>query len=439
MSYVNGGPDLKANETPEPAASTAPKHWSTLAELRGSTEVAELREREFFTPAGEEEESELPSRREFLKFLGAGAAFAAAGCARKPVEKILPYVKAPEEVSPGNAIYFASTCGDCPAACGTLVKTREGRPIKIEGNKSHPMSRGALCARGQSSILNLYDPDRLRGPALVDRAKGSTAAAGWGEVDRRAAKALGEARDRGGKVVFLTGTIVSPTTLALIQSFLGAFQGGEQVVYDAVSSDALAKAQELCYGGRIVPRYRIDQADVLVTFGSDPLGTFLSPVEFARDFSRRRKPEAGAMSRFIAIEPILSLSGTNADSHLRVRPDHLYPVAMALAHELLVREPRSPLSSNAAMVAAVSPFPAGSVEKSAGLEEGTLARVADDLAKARGKSLVLAGPQAAPAEQAVALQVAVNLLNSALGNEGVTVDSSQPSRQAAGSEEAVLR
>ena len=439
MSHVNGGPDVKANETPEPAASAAPKYWSTLAELRGSAEVAELRGREFFTPSEEKEESELPSRREFLKFLGAGAAFAAAGCARKPVEKILPYVKAPEDLSPGNAVYFASTCGDCPAACGTLVKTREGRPIKIEGNKSHPMSRGALCARGQSSILNLYDPDRLRGPALVDRAKGSTTAAGWSEIDRRAAKALSQARDSGGKVVFLTGTIVSPTTLALVQSFLGAFQGGEHVVYDAVSSDALAKAQELCYGGRIVPRYRLDQADVLVTFGADPLGTFLSPVEFARDFSRRRKPEAGAMSRFVAIEPILSLSGTNADSHLRVRPDHLYPVAMALAHELLVREPRSPLSSNAAMVAAVSPFPAESVEKSAGLEEGTLARVADDLARARGKSLVLAGPQAAPAEQAVALQVAVNLLNSALGNEGVTVDSSQPSRQAAGSEEAVLR
>ncbi|TMQ63821.1 MAG: 4Fe-4S dicluster domain-containing protein [Candidatus Eisenbacteria bacterium] len=438
MSHVNGGPDVKANEIPEPAGSAPPKHWSTLAELRGSAEVAELREREFFTPS-EEEESELPSRREFLKFLGAGAAFAAAGCARKPVEKILPYVKAPEELSPGNAIYFASTCSDCPAACGTLVKTREGRPIKIEGNKSHPMSRGALCARGQSSILNLYDPDRLRGPLLVDRAKGSTSAAGWSEIDRRAAKALGEARDRGGKLVFLTGTIVSPTTLALIQSFLGAFQGAEHVVYDAVSSDALAKAQELCYGGRIIPRYRLDQADVLVTFGADPLGTFLSPVEFARDFSGRRKPEAGTMSRFIAIEPILSLTGTNADTHLRVRPDHLYPVAMALAHELLVRNPRSPLSSNAAMVAAVSPFAAESVEKSAGLEEGTLAKVADELARARGRSLVLAGPQAAPAEQAVALQVAVNLLNSALGDEGVTVDSSQPSRQAAGSEEAVLR
>jgi MoCo/4Fe-4S cofactor protein with predicted Tat translocation signal len=422
MSHVNDAP---------------PKHWSTLAELRGAPEVEELRGREFFSPPSEE--AEVPSRREFLKFLGAGAAFAAAGCARKPVEKILPYVKAPEELTPGNAIYFASTCNDCPASCGTLIKTREGRPIKIEGNKSHPLSRGALCARGQSSILNLYDPDRLRGPALVNREKGSTSAAGWSEIDRRAAKALGEARDRGGKVVFLTGTITSPTTRALIESFLGSFPGGEQIVYDAISCDALARGQELSYGGRIVPRYRIDQADVLVTLGADPLGTFLSPVEFARDFSRRRRPEAGNMSRFIAIEPTLSLSGTNADSHIRVKPGDLYPVAMALAHELLVRQPRSPLASNAALIAAVGPYPAQSVERAAGLEEGTLARVADELARAGGKSLVLAGPQAAPAEHAVALQVAVNLLNSALGNEGITVDGSQPSRQAAGSEEAVLR
>ena len=126
-------------ETPptETVLETPPrrKHWSTLAELESSPEVKALREREFLTPG--EDKSDLTSRREFLKLLGAGAAFAAAGCARKPVEKILPYVKAPEELTPGVPVYFASTCGECPAACGVLVKTREGRPIKLEGNKSY--------------------------------------------------------------------------------------------------------------------------------------------------------------------------------------------------------------------------------------------------------------------------------------------------------------
>ncbi len=413
------------------------KHWSTLAERNGSPEVEALRQREFLTPPSEE--TDLPSRREFLKLLGAGAAFAAAGCARKPVEKILPYVKAPEEVTPGNAVYYASTCGECPAACGLLVKTREGRPIKLEGNRSHPLNRGALCARGQASLLNLYDPDRLRGPAFVDRAKGSTRAATWGQIDARAIRALTEARDRGGRVVLLTGTVVSPSTKSLIDSFLAAFPAGEHVVHDAIGADSIAKAQELSYGGRIVPTYRLGQADVLVTFGADPLGTLLSPVEFARDFYPRRRPELGSMSRVIAIEPILTLTGTNADRRIRVRPDQLYPVAMALAHELLVREPRPPLAANAAIGAALRSFSAAQVEPNAGLAPGTLAQVADELWEARGKGLVLAGPQAAPAPHAVPLQIAVNLLNSALGNEGVTVDSAHPSRQASGSEEEVLR
>jgi molybdopterin-containing oxidoreductase family iron-sulfur binding subunit len=404
-----------------------------LAELEGSPEVEALREREFLTPS---EEKELPSRRDFLKLLGAAGAFAAAGCARKPVEKILPYVKAPEELTPGVPIYFASTCGECPAACGLLVKTREGRPIKLEGNKSHPMNRGALCPRGQASILNLYDPDRLRGPALVDRGKGTSRSVGWSDIDRRAVQALSDARGRGGKVVLLTGTLTSPTTLALINSFLGAFPGGEHVVYDPVSCDAIARAQELCYGTRMIPHYRLDQADVLVTLGADPLGTFLSPVEFARDFYRRRRPELGPMSRVIAIESNVTLTGTNADRRFRVRPDHLYPVAMAIAHQLIVAQPRA---SMAGVADGLHAFSAEGVERAAGLEPGTIAQIANELWQARGKSLVLAGPQAAPAAHALPLQVAANLLNSALGNEGSTIDSAHPSHQATGSEETVLR
>jgi len=412
-----------------------PKHWTTLPDREGSPEVEALRQREFLTPS---EETEHPSRREFLKLVGAGAAFLAAGCARKPVEKILPYVKAPEEVSPGNAVWYASTCEECPAACGVLIKTREGRPIKLEGNADHPVSRGGLCARGQASLLNLYDPDRLRGPVTVDRASGKAQASTWGTVDQRASAALKGARDRAGKVVLLTGTLTSPTTQALATQFLAEYPGAEHVIYDAISSDAIAKAQELSYGDRCVPRYRLEKADVLVTFGADPLGTFLSPVEFARDFSKRRRPESGSMSRVIAVEPTLSLTGTNADQRIIARPDHLFPIAMAVAHELLVRSPRAPQAGDAIALGAVRPYPAATVEPEAGLEPGTIAALADELWQARGKSLVLAGPQAAPAAHAVALQVAANLLNSALGNEGVTVDAAARSFQAAGSDEAML-
>jgi MoCo/4Fe-4S cofactor protein with predicted Tat translocation signal len=420
-----------------PRVDDRPKHWTSLAELEGSPEVEALREREFRTPS--EQPTELPSRRDFLKLLGAGAAFAAAGCARKPVEKILPYVHAPEELVPGNPIYFASTCSECPAACGIVIKAREGRPIKLEGNRLHPLNRGGLCARGQGSLLNLYDPDRLKGPASVDPNSGAASQVSWNEIDERAIAALSAMRERGGKVVLLTGTVTSPTTLNLIRSFLAAFPNSEHVVYDPISSDAIAAAQELSYGSRLVPRYRIERADVLVTLGADPLGTLLSPVEFARDFSGRRRPESGSMSRVIAFEPSMSLTGSNADRRIRVRPDQLLAVAMALANEILLANPRSALSGISTIVAAVRPYPAEKVERDTGLDAGTIGGIADELWAARGRSLVIAGPQSAPASQAVALQIAVNLLNSALGNEGVTVDASTPSRQAGGSEAAVLQ
>ena len=395
-----------------------------------------LREREFLTPS--EEPTEIPSRREFLKLIGAGAAFAAAGCARKPVEKILPYIKTPEEIIPGKAVWYASTCGECPASCGLLVKTREGRPIKLEGMKEHPLNRGGLCARGQASLLNLYDPDRLKGPVAVERASGAAKAVTWGGLDGRVAKALRDTSQGGGKVVLLTGTLTSPTTRALIGEFLAAFPGASHVIYDAVSSDAIAKAQELSYGERQIPRYRLDRADLILTVGADPLGTFLSPPEFARDFASRRRPEAGSMSKLVAIESILTLTGTNADVRHRVRPEHLLGVTLAIAHELHVRNPRGALAGNAAVQGALRDYASESAERDAGLPPGTLAGLADELWANRGKSLVLAGPQAAPAAHAVPLQAAVNLLNSALGNDGVTVDASTPSYQAQGSEEAVL-
>jgi MoCo/4Fe-4S cofactor protein with predicted Tat translocation signal len=412
-----------------------PKYWKSIDEYRGSPEVEALREREFRTP------SEVPtrtSRRDFLKLMGAGAAFAAAGCARKPVEKVLPYLKAPEEITPGNALWYASTCGECPAACGLLVKTREGRPIKLEGNKEHPVSRGGVCARGQASLLNLYDPARLHGPMLVERESGYEVPSMWEEVDTKAVAALTEARDRGTRVVLLTETITSPSTLALIQGFLQTFPSAQHVTWDAVSSDAVARSQELSYGERLIPRYRLDLADVLVTIGADPLGTMISPVEYARDFASRRRPETRAMSRVIAIEPALSLTGTNADERVRVRPEHLLPLALALANELLVANPRGPLAGDSAAAAAVRETRAADVERTAGLPAGTIGRLADLLWAARGRSLVLAGPKAAPAGHAVALQIAVNLLNSALLNEGATVDAATPSQQAQGSEEAML-
>jgi MoCo/4Fe-4S cofactor protein with predicted Tat translocation signal len=313
-------------------------HWQTLSELNDTPEVRALREKEFLTPS---EEATEPSRRDFLKLIGAGAAFAAAGCARRPVEKILPYIKMPEEATPGKSVWYASTCGECPASCGILVKTREGRPIKLEGMKEHPLNRGGLCARGQASLLNLYDPDRLKGPVAVDRASGASKATTWGALDGRVAKALRDTRQGGGHIVLLTGTLTSPTTRALVADFLAAFPSSAHVVYDAVSSDAIAKAQELSYGERLIPRYRLHRADLIVPLGADPQDV---PVAAAGIRARLREPTAAGVG--LDVQARRHRAHPDPDRHERrrapSRPPRASGVALALANELIqIRAPAS--------------------------------------------------------------------------------------------------
>src|SRR3990167_2507476 len=138
------------------------------------------------------------SRREFLRLMGASVVMAsAAACTRRPVEKIVPYLNKPEEVTLGVANWYASTCDECPAACGILAKTREGRPIKLEGNPDHPMNKGGLCARGQASILNLYDPDRLKGP--LQKVGDNWEAASWDKVDETLASLIKGVQEKGGQ------------------------------------------------------------------------------------------------------------------------------------------------------------------------------------------------------------------------------------------------
>src|SRR2546423_848958 len=143
---------------------TEKRYWTNLQEYNNDPVFAEKATKEFQSSPLQEEETDEGgfSRREFMKLMAASTALASSACFQRPMHKILPYVNQPEEVTFGVPNYYASTCGECSSGCGTLVKTREGRPIKIEGNPDHPLNKGALCARGQASILNLYDPDRLR-------------------------------------------------------------------------------------------------------------------------------------------------------------------------------------------------------------------------------------------------------------------------------------
>ncbi len=393
--------------------------WNSLKAIEGDPEYHENLGKEFPSPPEQSPPSEL-QRREFLKLMGAGFMLGTLGCMRKPVEKIIPYVNQPIEVTPGVANWYSSTCGGCAAGCGVVVKTREGRPIKLEGNPEHPLNRGALCARGQASLLGLYDPDRLQSPMRVARGHDETEAVTWAAVDEQILAALQHVREIGKKVVVLSGAVVSPTTRRLIQEFLGTFSSAEHVSFDITIPEEVAEAQMLAYGERVMPRYRFDQADVVVSFGADFLGTWLSPVAFARDFSKLRRAESGRMSRLIAFEGGLSLTGTNADVYQPVRAgDEIY-IALALAHELIVKMSVTPYAANDAVVQALTPFDVDRVAAYAGVSAEVLRATAKDLWKQGGKSLVVGGGN--KGRHAVALQVVVNLLNSALGNDGSTVD-----------------
>src|SRR5215813_5960997 len=260
------------------------------------------------------------TRRGFLK--AAGFAFAGAtltSCSRAPVEKAMPYLIQPEGLVAGRAQYFASTCAACTAGCGLLVKVRDGRPIKLEGNPDLAIGRGATCAVGQASILGLYDSFRLKQPLAGGKA------ATWPEVD----EAIRSRLNRDTALRYLSGTITSPTKQAAIDHFLAQFHNARHVMYDALSASAILDAHQQTHGARILPHYRFDRADVIVSFDADFLGTWISPVEFARDYSSRRLPPD--RSWHAQFEARMSLTGSKADRRLPIAPAEIHERLTVLA------------------------------------------------------------------------------------------------------------
>ncbi|HKW99180.1 MAG TPA: Fe-S cluster-containing hydrogenase [Bryobacteraceae bacterium] len=330
------------------------------------------------------------SRRNFLKaagFVFAGAAVT--GCSRAPAEKAMPYLVQPEELVAGRARYYASTCAACPAACGLLVKVRDGRPIKLEGNPDQAISRGATCAVGQASILGLYDSLRLKQPLAAGKP------AAWPEVDQAILARLSELRRSGAAIRYLSGTITSPSKQWMIDRFLAQFRNARHIMYDALSASAILDAHRETHGARVLPRYRFDRADVIASFDADFLGTWISPVEFARDYSSRRLPPA--MCWHVQFEGRMSLTGTKADRRVRIAPAEIRERLMQLAGRIARNE--------------------------SGDDE-----VARRLLDARGRSLVVCGAND------FAAQVIVNYINHLLENYGATLDIEKPSRQRQGND-----
>ncbi len=400
-------------------------YWKCLDERTCDPLFLETAAHEFVEPIPTERHPSMPplskggtggvDRRDFLA--AAGFAFAGltlSGCSQAPERHVLAHVVQPENATPGRALHYASTCFACPSGCGLLVKCRDGRPIKLEGNPEHGVSKGGLCAIGQASILGLYDRQRLQQP--LKNGQPST----WQEVDGDIRSQLDTIRRQGGAVRVLSGTILSPTTRSLIQQFLSRFVGGRHVVYDPLSCSAILDAHERTHGVRALPHYRLDRAEVIVSFDADFLGTWISPVQFARAYHEGRSlaGETPRCSLHIQFESRLSLTGAKADQRHRVAPGEL---GLVMTH----------LTARLARLAGVTwPTPALAEPP---LTSEQLDHLARQLWQARGRSIVLCGTQ--DIEQ----QILCNFLNQLLGNYGATVDLQRPSLQRQGNDAHLSR
>jgi len=348
-------------------------------------------------------------RRDFLTAAGFTFGSALAGCSGAPVERAIPYLVQPDEITPGKAYHYASTCAACPAACGLLVKCRDGRPIKLEGNPAHPLSQGGLCGPGQASILGLYDSRRFAGPLRNGQE------VTWEELDAEVLARLEEVRAGGGKVRVLTRTIHSPTTRRALAGFLEGFDDARHVVYDPGPSSAIRRAHQQTHGASVVPRYRFDSADLIVSFDADFLGTWLSPVEHTAAYRAGRELDSlpPKLSHHVQFESRLSLSGTKADERTTVAPDEIGSVMTRLAG-LLAAKAGVEFDSGATSTPAV--------------DADRLDDLVERLWSARGRTLVVCGARDSNT------QLLANYLNHLLDAYGATLDLAGGSPQRGGAD-----
>ncbi len=385
---------------------TQQRYWRSPTERDATAPAA--------APLGQEPEPYGISRRRFLEAAGFTLSITAlSGCGRAPVETAHPLVVQPPGMTPGRALKYATTCSGCPAGCGLLATVRDGRPLKMEGLPEHPLSRGGLCAVGQALPLGLYDSHRLQGP----RIDGTDA--DWKRVDRQILQQLKTIQQKGGAVRFVTNTVTSPTLKKSIDDFLSRFADARHVVFDAVSCSAILDAHEQTHGTRLLPRYRFDQAEVIVSFGADFLGTWISPVEFTAGWRAGRVPTAKhpEMSYHVQFEGRMSLTGSNADRRYRLTPDEYGEVLSALAFRIARLAGKPAPQEN---------------RKASAISDDDLIRLAEQLWNARKHSIVLSD------HQDLAVQVLINEINELLGNYGHTLDLDQPSRQRGGNDRDVL-
>lgn len=369
-------------------------YWKGIEQLANSPEFVKNAPHEFAEPGPEEDLGH--SRRDFLKMMGFGMSAVALAACEAPIRKAIPYVNKPVDLDPSIPNYYASTYINGGDYCSIVVKTREGRPIKIDGNELSSVTRGGTSSQVEASVLSLYDNARLRGPKVDDkRIK-------WEDLDNEVTARLTEIAGKGGQIRIISNTVLSPSTKATIEKFKAKYPTTQHIQYDQSSHYGMLKANEESLGSAVIPSYDFSKANVILSVAADFLGSWLSPIEFTKQYAETREVNEGKrdMSRHYQFESVLSITGANADYRTPIKPSEEGAVVVQL-YNLIAQK-------------------AGRATVSGGVEKNHLAKAAEDLWASRGKALVVAG------SNDKAIQTLVNGINDMLGSYGTTINAGLP-------------
>lgn len=381
------------------------KYWKGLEELKETPEFLQQRDQEFPQSmsvdqflSDESLQESSTARRDFLKFLGFSVAAATVAACEAPVTKAIPYVTKPENVTPGMPTWYASTYYDGSSYASILVKTREGRPIFIKGNKDYGLSHGNVNPQIIASVLSLYDSARLTGPHVKGELKGN-----WSkDIDQAISNKINAISAKNGKVVLLTNTVISPSTQLAIQALSSKLNGTEgntkfeHIQYDAVSYAGMRQANLASFGSAIIPDYDFSKAKTIVSVAADFLNSWLLPTQFQAQYGETRNPDNKWMSKHFQFETVLSITGTNADYRGMIKPSEEANVLAYLLNKFGVSTDVSTKLSEQAQKTA------------------DLAYVS--LKASKGESIVVAG------SNNKAIQILANKLNAVLGAYSKTIN-----------------
>ena len=372
------------------------KYWKGVEELEQTQEFVTSNANEFseglpLDKVFANDDSTRANRRDFLKYFGFGlGAVTLAACNKTPVKKAIPYTEKPDNVTPGVPLYYASSSVSNSEGFPVLVKVREGRPIKFEPNKEATYFGGGLDGLGHSAILSLYDTNRLKGAMVAGKRKVQE----WAAFDKEVVAALDKTAASGKAIAVVTNGSTSLVTNQAIADFKAKYSNTNVVAYEPISYSGIIRANETAFGSAVIPAYNFQNADVIVSFGADFLGTWISPIKFHSDYGKNRVPKDGKMSKHFQFESLMSLTGSNADVRVPIKMSNVGKHLIALYRELGGATPQDGMET------------AGNSIKQA----------AEELKSAQGRALVICGSND---EQD---QLLVNAINTMLGSYGSTID-----------------